>query len=140
MSEANISHKNREFLFLSEKKSSRQLMTLRSSYTIVSIKETQREILDGIEREAELITKNFCQVANDMKQKLNQISATSVCCTQTYLDSVNKLCESVDQNIQKKNDIISKAQDLSANMKPIYELNARIKSIKRVVELLETQL
>jgi hypothetical protein len=98
------------------------------------------DTLANIEREAELVMRNFYQLTNDMKQKLNQISATSVCCTQTYSDSVVKLCDSIDQGIEDKNEIITKAQDLSASMKPIYELNAKIKSIMRVVDLLEAEI
>ena len=75
-----------------------------------------------------------------MKQLLNQISATSVCCSQTYKDSVDKLCTSIDTSIELKNDVLKKAQELSFNMKPIYELQKKINSIKQILDILETQI
>ena len=75
-----------------------------------------------------------------MKQLLNQISATSVCCIQTYKDSAEKLCDSMDINIEAESQMIEKAQELSSKMKPIYELQSKVANIKRVVDNLDSQI
>ena len=54
-----------------------------------------------------------------MKHLLNQISATSVCCIQTYKDSAEKLFDSIDINMEAEKQMIDKAQELSSKMKPI---------------------
>ena len=75
-----------------------------------------------------------------MKYLLNQISATSVCCIQTYKDSAEKLFDSIDINMEAEKHMIDKAQELSSKMKPIYELQTKVANIKRTVDHLDSQI
>ena len=75
-----------------------------------------------------------------MKHLLNQISATSVCCIQTYKDSAEKLFDSIDINMEAEKQMIDKAQELSSKMKPIYELQAKVANIKRAIDQLDSQI
>ena len=75
--------------------------------------------INDIETEASILSKEFYQLTLEMKHLLNQISATSVCCIQTYKDSAEKLFDSIDINMEAEKQMIDKAQELSSKMKPI---------------------
>ena len=96
--------------------------------------------LEDIENEAGKVAKEFYQLTLEMKQLLNQISATSVCCSQTYKDSIDKLCDSIDINIEAERLMVDKAQELSSKMKPMYELQSKVNNIKRIVDNLDNQI
>ena len=104
------------------------------------IEDVDPTALEDIEKEASIVAKEFYQLTLEMKQLLNQISATSVCCTQTYKDSIDKLCDSLDINMDAEKQMIDKAQELSSKMKPIYELQSKVQNIKRIVDNLDGQI
>jgi Mg2+ and Co2+ transporter CorA len=65
------------------------------------------------------------------------MSATSVCCLQTYRDVVgDKLNDTIETNIKTIYSFISQAEQLSAQLAPIYELQKKIIYIKQLLEIL----
>jgi hypothetical protein len=101
------------------------------------IPKVDQNALDDIKKEADKLAEEFYLLNKDLQFKLNKISAISVCCTQTYKDELDKFCQIVDDDILLHENIIEKAKDLSASMKPIYQLQAKISQIKRLVDCLE---
>jgi BLOC-1 related complex subunit 6 len=125
-------------------------MNQQEEVAITSINQQQQakkiiEIVDAsairdIDTEASIVSKEFYQLALEMKHLLNQISATSVCCIQTYKDSAEKLFDSIDINMEAEKQMIDKAQELSSKMKPIYELQSKVANIKRALDQLDSQI
>ena len=98
------------------------------------------EAIAQIEKEASLVAKDFYKLAKQLQNSLNTISAASVCCLQTYRDSIDKCCDSVEDCVQDEQVILNKAKELSKTMEPIYKLQRKINQIKTVVSSLENQI
>lgn len=106
----------------------------------IDIPKVDQNALNEIKKEANELAKEFYSLNKDLQLKLNKISAISVCCTQTYKDELDKYCQIIDNDIELNENIIEQAKELSASMKPIYQLQAKISQIKRLVDSLELQI
>ena len=102
--------------------------------------EIDPEALAQIEREAAEVAKDFCKLTAQLKLSLNHISAASVCCLQTYRDSIDKHCDSIEECVKEEEALLNKAKDLSKTMEPIYKLQQKISQIKTVVTTLENHI
>ena len=96
--------------------------------------------LANIEVEATQIAKDFYKLTKQLQLSLNQISAASVCCLQTYRDSIEKTCNSIDECVNEEEILLRKARELSKTMEPVYKLRNKIVSIKTVLATLESQI
>ncbi|CAF0708639.1 unnamed protein product [Brachionus calyciflorus] len=93
-----------------------------------------------IEKEACLIAKEFYKLNKQLQLSLNHVSAASVCNMQTCQESIDNLCDSIDQGLKEEAILRKKAAELSRSMEPIYKLQTKINSIKTALTLLETQI
>ena len=93
-----------------------------------------------LEKEASQIAKDFYKLTKQLQLSLNHISAASVCCMQTYKDSIEKLCDSADECVNEEEVLLLKAKELSQTMEPVYRLQNKIVSIKTVLTTLESQI
>ncbi len=59
---------------------------------------------------------------------------------QTYRDSVEKTCNSIDECVNEEEVLLRKARELSKTMEPVYKLRNKIVSIKTVLATLESQI
>ena len=96
--------------------------------------------LAEIEREACLIAKEFYKLNKQLQVSLNHISAASVCNMQTCQETIDRLCDSVDQSVIEEDKLRKKAAELSRSMEPIYKLQSKINTIKTVLTAHETQI
>ena len=97
-------------------------------------------VLFETEKEATHIAKDFYKLNKQLEQSLNQISASCVCCLQTYRDSMNTLFNTLNDCLIQEESLIEKANDLSKQMEPVYQLQNKILSIKTIIGSLESQI
>ncbi len=93
-----------------------------------------------IEKEADKVARDFYKLAKQLQTSLNQISAASVCCLQTYRDLIEKQCDSVDECVREEEILLLKAKQLSQTMEPIYKMQTKITTIKSAIISLESQI
>lgn len=98
------------------------------------------EALVQIEKEAALLAKDFYKLNKQLQVSLNHISAATVCCLQTYKDSIDKNCDSIDDLVKEEKIYLIKAKELSKTMEPVYKLQNKINSIKTVITTLDSQI
>lgn len=98
------------------------------------------EALAQIEQEATLLAKEFYGLNKQLQMSLNSISAATVCCIQTYKDSIDRNCDSIDDCVKEEKTYLIKAKQLSKTMEPVYRLQSKINSIKTVITTLESQI
>lgn len=84
--------------------------------------------------------KEFYKLTKQLQTKLNQISAASVCCMQTFNEAIDKTCDSLDECAHENAQLMQKANELSRSMEPVYRLQVKINSIKTILSALETQI
>ncbi|UJR28412.1 hypothetical protein I4U23_009652 [Adineta vaga] len=96
-----------------------------------------KRILDDIEIYSRELAQEFVKSVEQLTLSLHHMSATSVCCLQTYRDAVGeKLNETVETNIKTIYSFMAQAEQLSAQLAPIYELQKKITYIKQLLDIL----
>ena len=80
------------------------------------------EAINEIEKEATMLAKDFCKLNKQLESSLNHISAATVCCMQTYKDSIDKYCESIEESAKEERIYLIKAKELSKTMEAVYRL------------------
>ncbi len=96
--------------------------------------------LSQIEKEATSLSQDFYKLNKQLQLSLNHISAATVCCLQTYKDSIDKNCESIDECVKEERIYLIKAKELSKTMEAVYRLQNKISSIKTVITTLDSQI
>ncbi|XP_041081137.1 BLOC-1-related complex subunit 6-like [Polyodon spathula] len=127
------------------KMSSRQSLDSDSS---VRSRGSQRKLLDippidpAVLQDLERHTQDVAQSVELMMRSLNgtvqNMTALSVGCIQTYRDSVDSLGESVDMSIKGMYTLMARCEELDRSMHSIHSLAKQIRDIKRTLEVLET--
>ncbi|CAF4573618.1 unnamed protein product [Rotaria sp. Silwood1] len=96
-----------------------------------------KHILDDIELYSRELAQEFVTTVEQLTLSLHNMSATSVCCLQTYRDAVGeKLNETIETNIKTIYSFMAQAEQLSAQLAPIYELQKKITYIKQLLDIL----
>ena len=96
-----------------------------------------KRILDDIESYSRELAQQFVTSVEQLTLSLHNMSATSVCCLQTYRDAVGeKLSETIDTNMQTTYSFMAQAEQLNAQLVPIYELQKKIAYIKQLLDIL----
>ncbi len=96
-----------------------------------------KRILDDIELYSRELAQEFVTSVEQLTLSLHNMSATSVCCLQTYRDAVGeKLNETIETNIKTIYTFMAQAEQLSAQLAPIYELQKKITYIKQLLDIL----
>lgn len=96
-----------------------------------------KRVLDDMELYSRELAQEFVKTVEQLTLSLHNMSATSVCCLQTYRDAVGeRLNETIETNIKTMYSFMAQAEQLSAQMAPIYELQKRITHIKQLLDIL----
>ncbi|CAF2813029.1 unnamed protein product [Rotaria sp. Silwood2] len=96
-----------------------------------------KRVLDDIEVYSRELAQEFVTTVEQLTLSLHNMSATSVCCLQTYRDAVGeKLNETIETNIKTIYSFMAQAEQLSAQLAPIYELQKKIIYIKQLLDIL----
>jgi hypothetical protein len=96
-----------------------------------------KRILEDIELYSRDLAQEFVTSVEQLTLSLHNMSATSVCCLQTYRDVVgDKLNETIETNIKTIYTFMAQAEQLSAQLAPIYELQKKITYIKQLLDIL----
>ena len=96
-----------------------------------------KRILDDIEAYSRELAQEFVTAVEQLTSTLHHMSATSVCCLQTYRDVVgDKLNDTIETNIKTIYSFIAQAEQLSSQSAPIYELQKKITYIKQLLDIL----
>ena len=96
-----------------------------------------KRILDDVEQYSRELAQEFVTSMEQLTSELHSMSATSVCCLQTYRDAVGeKFNETIETNIKTIYSFMAQAEQLSAQLAPIYELQKKIAYIKQLLDIL----
>ncbi|XP_012220578.1 BLOC-1-related complex subunit 6 isoform X1 [Linepithema humile] len=97
-------------------------------------------VLNELEMEARKVATSVDALTENLAAILQNASALTVGCLETYRDAVCKTCDAVDHNIKSMYQLMAKCEELSKSMRPIYKLAEQIKEMKRMLELFESAL
>jgi len=111
-----------------------------SSAKRTPIPELDPQAFVRIEREATHLAKEFVRLNKQLQISLNNISAASVCSLQTYEETVERNCATVDEILDEEKVFLIKAKELSRNMEPIYKLQDKVNSIKTIMITMDSQI
>ena len=96
-----------------------------------------KRVLEDIETYSRELAREFVTSVEQLTSSLHNMSATSVCCLQTYRDVVGeKLNDTIETNIKTIYSFIAQAEQLSTQLAPIYELQRKINFIKQLLDIL----
>uniref|UniRef100_A0A182SJB8 BLOC-1-related complex subunit 6 C-terminal helix domain-containing protein n=1 Tax=Anopheles maculatus TaxID=74869 RepID=A0A182SJB8_9DIPT len=97
-------------------------------------------VLNEIEREAQALAASVDNLSESLCSVLHSISSITADNVEIYKNSVTKLTDCMDGNIKCMYTIMAKAEEISKTIKPAEALALRIREIKRLVDMLESNL
>uniref|UniRef100_A0A182Q7C1 BLOC-1-related complex subunit 6 C-terminal helix domain-containing protein n=1 Tax=Anopheles farauti TaxID=69004 RepID=A0A182Q7C1_9DIPT len=97
-------------------------------------------VLNEIEREAQALAASVDNLSESLCSVLHSISSITADNVEIYKNSVTKLTDCMDGNIKCMYTIMAKAEEISKTIKPAEALAVRIREIKRLVDMLESNL
>ncbi|XP_040167726.1 BLOC-1-related complex subunit 6 [Anopheles arabiensis] len=95
-------------------------------------------VLNEIEREAQALAASVDNLSESLCSVLHSISSITADNVEIYKNSVTKLTDCMDGNIKCMYTIMAKAEEISKTIKPAEALAVRIREIKRLVDMLES--
>jgi len=85
----------------------------------------------------------LAQNVNSMLAKLNdhvkEMSAVTSDCVDIYKNGVDSTCDAVDLSIKSMYAFMAKSEELNNQMRPMHQTAHKIKEIKRLLDMFETQ-
>ncbi|XP_050085934.1 BLOC-1-related complex subunit 6 [Anopheles aquasalis] len=97
-------------------------------------------VLNEIEREAQALAASVDNLTENLCSVLHSISSITADNVEIYKNAVTKLTDCMDANIKCMYTIMAKAEEISKTIKPAEALAVRIREIKRLVDMLESNL
>ncbi|XP_050078216.1 BLOC-1-related complex subunit 6 [Anopheles maculipalpis] len=105
-----------------------------------SVSSVDPNVLNEIEREAQALAASVDNLSESLCSVLHSISSITADNVEIYKNSVTKLTDCMDGNIKCMYTIMAKAEEISKTIKPAEALAVRIREIKRLVDMLESNL
>ncbi|XP_037926035.1 uncharacterized protein LOC119661000 isoform X2 [Hermetia illucens] len=97
-------------------------------------------VLNDIEIEAQYLAASLDNLTENLCNLLHSISSITADNVEIHKNAVNKLTDSMDANIKSMYTIMAKTEEISKSMKPTEQLATRIREIKRLVDMLESNM
>ncbi|XP_022081132.1 uncharacterized protein LOC110974085 isoform X2 [Acanthaster planci] len=94
--------------------------------------------LADIEKHSKRVADSVELMMGHLSSTLQNMSAITVGHTQTYRDAVDKAGVTVDQSVKCMYALIARCEELNKTMEPVHRLANQIKSIKRLLEEMES--
>lgn len=98
------------------------------------------DILNDLELETQRIATSIDTLTENLCGILHSISSITADNVNTYKNAVIKMTDAMDANIKGMYTLVAKAEEVSQVMKPVAAHAARIKEIKRLVDLFDNSL
>lgn len=98
------------------------------------------DILNDLEMETQRIATSIDTLTENLCGILHSISSITADNVNTYKNAVIKMTDAMDANIKGMYTLVAKAEEVSQVMKPVATYSARIKEIKRLVDLFDSNL
>lgn len=95
-------------------------------------------VLNEIEREAQALAASVDNLTESLCSVLHSISSITADNVEIYKNAVTKLTDCMDANIKCMYTIMAKAEEISKAIKPAEALATRIREIKRLVDMFES--
>ncbi|XP_055593208.1 BLOC-1-related complex subunit 6 [Uranotaenia lowii] len=95
-------------------------------------------VLNEVEREAQALAASVDNLSESLCSVLHSISSITADNVEIYKNSVTKLTDCMDANIKCMYTIMAKAEEISKAIKPAEALAGRIREIKRLVDMFES--
>lgn len=95
-------------------------------------------VLNEIEREAQALAASVDNLTENLCSVLHSISSITADNVEIYKNAVTKLTDCMDANIKCMYTIMAKAEEISKAIKPAEALATRIREIKRLVDMFES--
>ncbi|XP_053695783.1 BLOC-1-related complex subunit 6 [Sabethes cyaneus] len=97
-------------------------------------------VLNEVEREAQSLAASVDNLTENLCSVLHSISSITADNVEIYKNAVTKLTDCMDANIKCMYTIMAKAEEISKAIKPAEALATRIREIKRLVDMFESNL
>lgn len=105
-----------------------------------SLAQLDSNVLNDLEIEAQYLAANIDNLTENLANLLHSISSITADNVDVYKNSVTKLTETMDSNIKSMYTIIAKSEEISKSMKSAEALSAKIRDIRKFVDMLEAAL
>lgn len=97
-------------------------------------------VLSDIEIEAQYLAASIDNLTENLCNLLHSVSSITADNIEIHKSAVNKLTDCMDANIKCMYTIMAKTEEISKSMKPTEQLAVRIREIKKLVDMLESNL
>jgi BLOC-1 related complex subunit 6 len=97
-------------------------------------------VLSDLEIEANYLAANIDNLTENLANLLHSISSITADNVEVYKNSVTKLTDTIDSNIKSMYSIIAKSEEISKSMHKAEQMAARIREIRRLVDMFEAAL
>uniref|UniRef100_A0A336NAU5 CSON006459 protein n=1 Tax=Culicoides sonorensis TaxID=179676 RepID=A0A336NAU5_CULSO len=97
-------------------------------------------VLNDIEIEASYLAASVDNLTENLQSLLHSISSITADNVDCYKNAVNKLTDCMDANIKHMYTIMAKTEEISNAMKPVEELATKVRDLKKLVDLFESNL
>lgn len=94
--------------------------------------------LNDLESRAKDVAGNLDHLLGTLAASLKSMSVVSVQSVDAYKTSIQNVEDTVDVSVKNMYSLIAKCEELNDNMKPLYNMAAQIKDIKRTLDVLES--
>ncbi|XP_050305892.1 BLOC-1-related complex subunit 6 [Anthonomus grandis grandis] len=95
-------------------------------------------LINDLECEAQRMATSVDNLIENLSGILHSASSITADNVDVYKNAVSKMSDSMDGNIKSMYTMMAKAEEITQNMKCVDQLAARIKEIKKLVELFES--
>lgn len=95
------------------------------------------EVLRDLELKAGDIARNLDHMLTALAHTLKAMSQVSMECLGVYNSCVDRVSETVDENIKSMYTLIARCEELNASLKPVQNMAEQVKEIKKTLDAFE---
>lgn len=117
---------------------SKKLDTPSRSVVTPKVGQVDARLLSDLECEAHCLATSIDNLTENLCGILHSISSITADNVDVYKNAVSKMSNAMDANIKSMYTMMAKAEEVSQTMKSVQVHHARIKEIKRIVDLFES--
>jgi uncharacterized protein YhaN len=97
----------------------------------------QRELLETIELQAEILSMNLVETITQLKSKTEEAAASVRESGSCFEDAVTELCQEVDLTITAGSEVVHMMEEITMEIDAVSRLRAQVQAINRQLDVLE---
>merc|ERR1719289_42634 len=92
-----------------------------------------------LEGQSRILAQNVNHMLGKLNDHVKEMSAVTAECVDLYKNGVDTTCDAVDLSIKSMYAFMAKSEELNNQMRPMHQTAHKIKEIKRLLDIFETQ-